>query len=543
MDSGFHLRTVDFPTFYQRRQIHSIRGISHPALALCALILLCAPVCGALGEPQTGAPRAHDEPSGGAKPPAGGFAPVDVTLFAPLLALVPPGPGRAARAASLFERQAGFYRRFVFHPSLSPELQKVDDQMPPRGATLLTAARLYARTDIPWQRGVDGAHTIRVVGAAEGPDYLFALAAGPSTPIQPNQFLSAFSLRPVDDDAPGAAPSSVIGTLDARLRLDGYDPHSAVDLPAAMLRECYGGLRGPWDAAPGKFNRHDRAALDRFRSQMPALYAALRPYLHLNNVLDEFASPDGTPLVLVNLDAQILPQAFVRFPHFAAFYGRIAPRVDVTIGAENRAGGQWARVRFDRSHLQVVFMDSDGMLRPFDSHLAPAGPAIAPDALIHGSYRITMRLHYTRFEMTFGLDDLTFTTDYRREPDGLRFVTRMPAPPTLVAPPVVRQVIRMLAERFMATMAQGDGGMKMTFDSYSTGDNRSEVAARWRAELTYSPMLKVLVRVADAIADAHNQAVRDDERRMGEELFDALLRDYNSAKPRLLALDRPDAAR
>jgi hypothetical protein len=272
---------------------------------------------------------------------------------------------------------------------------------------------------------------------------------------------------------------------------------------------------------------------------MPALYAALRPYLHLNNLLDEFAAPNGAPLVLVNLDAQVRPQVFRAYPHLSAFYARIAPRVDVSIVVDGRKNSEWMRTRFDRGHLRLIFMVADGMLTPFDSRLAPAGPPVPLDAVVIGSYRITMRLHYTRLKLTFGLDDLTFTTDYRRDRDGVHFVTRMPSPPTLVAPPVVRQVVRMLAAEFMATMAAGDGGLRMTFDSYTTGADRTEVAARWRAELSYSPLLQVLVRVADAIADAHNEAVRDDERRMGEQLFDAFLRDYNGAKPRLLALDRP----
>jgi len=500
-------------------------------------------VSGALGAPDTAPPAAYCAPaavstvSKAAQPPAGGFAPPKVTLFAPMLALVPAGPSRAARATSLFDHQTGFYRRFIFHPEFSLQLQKVTDQMPPRGATLLMAPRLYSRDDIAWQHGVDGAHSIHVIGTPDGPHYLFALAKGPAAQIEPNQFRSAFTLRPLDNFDSTPWPLSVIGTLDADLRLDGYDSHSVVDVPAAFLRECYGDLREPWDIAPGEFNHHDRAALDRLRIQMPTLYARLRPYLHLNNLLDEFASSDGVPLVLVDLDAQIHPEAFARFPHFAAFYSRIAPRVDVRTTIDDGAGHRWAYIRFNRGRLRLVFMDFDGMLRPFDAHFRPAGSPVALDALTRGSYRVTMQLHYTRFKLTFGLDDLTFITDYTRDPNGVRFVTRMPAAPTLVAPPVVRQVIRMLAEQFMSTMAEGDGGMKATFDWHSSGVDSTELTARWRAELSYSPMLKVLVRVADAIADAHNAAVRDDERRMGEELFDAFLDDYNSAKPRLLALD------
>ena len=475
-------------------------------------------------------------PRAGAKPPADGFAPAQTTLFAPLLELVPPGPRRAARAISLFDRQAGFYRRILFHPILSPDLRKVTDSMPPRAATLLLAASLYARNDIPWRHDLDGAHSIMVAGAPDGPNYLFALAPPEPQPIQASQFLSSFTLRPIADDA---TPSSVLGELAAKLRLDGYDPHSYVDLPAAMLRECFGDLKAPWDIAPGEYNHHDRAALARLRRDMPTFYSRLQPYFQVSNVLDEFAPVGGVPLVLVNFDARIRPAAFNRFPHFAAFYSRIAPRVDVTIIADNPGDGEWARIRFDRGRLRIVFLDSSGMLRPFDASFSPGGPPLALAAVNHGSYRVTMRLHYTRLKLTFGLDDLTFITDYTRDRDGLRFVTRMPRPPVLVAPPVIKQMVRILAERFMAAMATGQGGTIITLASHAMGVDRIELSAQWRAELSYSPALKVLAAVADAIANAHNEAVRDDERRMGEELFEALLHDYNMAKPGLLALDGP----
>jgi len=559
MNSCFHWPTTTCGALYQRRGIHSIRGVSGGIAALIlAIVSVCAPAFGAQTlelpplvpaarqpEPTAARPAASPavvigaKPVGGAKPLAAGFAPTTTTLFAPLLQLVPAGPGRAARAVTLFDRQAGFYRRILFHPILSPELTTVTDLMPPRTATLLLAPSLYAQDDIPWRDGPQGAHSIDVSGAPSGANYLLGLAPPHPPPIQAEQLLSSFSLRPAVEEA-GAKPSSVIGALGARLRLGaGYDPHSVVDLPAAILRQCYGDLQGPWDTAPGQFNQHDRAALARLRRDMPTLYARLQPYFRLSNVLDEFASASGSPLVLINFDAQIRPEAFARFPHFAAFYSRIAPRVDVTITVDNGAAGEWAQIRFDHGHLQVIFLDDAGMLRPFDSSLAPAGPALAPQAVMHGHYRVAMRLHYTRLRLTFGLDDLNFTTDYSRDRDGLHFVTRMPAAPTLVAPPIVQQVIRFLAERFMTTMASGHGGTIITLNSHAAGDDQMELAARWRAELSYSPALKLLARVADAIADAHNAAVREDERRIAEELFDALLHDYNVGKPRLLALDGP----
>ncbi len=61
-------------------------------------------------------------------------------------------------------------------------------------------------------------------------------------------------------------------------------------------------------------------------------------------------------------------------------------------------------------------------------------------------------------------------------------------------------------------------------------------------ELRYSPTLGMLARVGDAIADAHNVNVRNDERRLAQELFDALVDDYNKARPQILSLDALEKA-
>jgi hypothetical protein len=55
--------------------------------------------------------------------------------------------------------------------------------------------------------------------------------------------------------------------------------------------------------------------------------------------------------------------------------------------------------------------------------------------------------------------------------------------------------------------------------------------------LNYSPTLELLARIGDAIANEHNDKVRAEERAFGEELFDALVADYNDARPAILGLD------
>src|SRR5262249_30602199 len=73
-----------------------------------------------------------------------GFAPSQQTLYAPVLALVPPGPNRCARAIDAINRTIPFVRRFFFRPEFDPELEHIISQMPPRASTLIRAGVLYA---------------------------------------------------------------------------------------------------------------------------------------------------------------------------------------------------------------------------------------------------------------------------------------------------------------------------------------------------------------------------------------------------------------
>ncbi|MGC1343587.1 MAG: hypothetical protein WA854_14740, partial [Candidatus Binataceae bacterium] len=60
-------------------------------------------------------------------------------------------------------------------------------------------------------------------------------------------------------------------------------------------------------------------------------------------------------------------------------------------------------------------------------------------------------------------------------------------------------------------------------------------------QFEYSPTLEFLAKVGDKIADQHNEAVRAEERKFGEELFDAFASDYNNSRQRILALDAAQA--
>src|SRR5208337_3687402 len=106
-----------------------------------------------------------------AKPPASaqplinaGFAPDSRTLFAPVVYLAPPGPARASRAIVILDRQLDFQRKISFHPKLAPALQDVLGLLPPRQSTMIRAAALYSKQDIPWRDQPDGTHEILVTG-------------------------------------------------------------------------------------------------------------------------------------------------------------------------------------------------------------------------------------------------------------------------------------------------------------------------------------------------------------------------------------------
>ena len=462
-----------------------------------------------------------------------GFLPPTLTLFAPSIYLAPPGSDRASRSIAMFDSQIGFYRAVLFHPDLSTDLQNLVDAMPPHESTLVRAAEFYANPDIPWTRMPDGVHVVTVAGVRSDDDYTYR-SAPVDTKITPGGFIGRFALRPTGTPSTDQNPGSVVGTLGGEFLLDSYGVDGLIDVAAAALRQCYGDLHGPWDVEPGSFNRHDRAALDRIRRDMPDLSAQLHRYFRVSNVVDEFAGGPAGPDVLFNLEFQVRDGALAKFPHLEGFYTRIGPRAHVLVTVEDDASARWAIIEFDRGLIRIVFLDSAGMLRPFNAQYAAAGDPLAIAAIDRGRYHVDMSFDYTRFGLSFGLEHVSFVTDYHRNADGVRFVTHMTGPPTIVAPPVLRSVVDYLADQFLDSLA---GGMSAGLTSRNLGDGRVAVSADWSAELQYSPGLEVLARVGDSIADAYNAEVRADDRRLAEERFDPVIADYRRAGPTLRALD------
>ncbi|MGB8681703.1 MAG: hypothetical protein WCD12_02360 [Candidatus Binatus sp.] len=464
-----------------------------------------------------------------------GFAPDSRTLFAPIVYLAPPGPARASRAIAILNRQLDFQRRISFHPKIGASLQEVIDLLPPRQSTMIRAAALYSKNDIPWRDKPDRTHQICVAGQPDDADYLYTLVRDWHSPEEPARFAGVFGLKPAGDSTPDNV-SSVTGTLGGELMIDTYGLGALVDTMADTLREFHGDLKPPWDTAPGTFNHHDRAAMDRFHRQMPHLAAKFDHYFKFNNLLDEFNSPAGA-IVLFNVDAEVRLDALKKYPLLYDFYRKVVPAVTAKSDILDSHGNYWFREGFDHGHIRVTLMIRNGLLTPFNAAMQPAGDSVALGELTHGSYRTLASAQITSLAMNFGLANMGFRTDYRREPGAVTFVNRMDAVPQLIAPPGVHQMMDLIAGDFLRVLATGNGGLNTTLTSRQLANGNYYFAGGATAQLDYSPTLELLARIGDAIAQEHNDQVRAQERAFFEELFDAFVADYNDARPAILALD------
>jgi hypothetical protein len=513
-----------------------LRHLKTPALILTLFFLIAA---GGYAAAESAAPHAvpsaTPSPTGSQAEAAPGFSPAGQTMFAWVVQFAPPGPNRAARAIDAFSRQLAFQRKIAFHPLLDDNLQKVVDQLPPRQSTLIRAAALYSRHDIAWNELPDGVHQISVSGQPKGSDYLYSLTHKYVAPQVPTHMAGAFTLKPNGKSSDGDV-TSVIGGLGGELVTDTYGAGAMIDAVSGLLREIHGGLQPPWDTAPGEFNQHDRAMLARLHQQMPAFSERLEQFLKIDNLIDEF-DDRGNPVVLFNLDAEVRPDALKPFPHLDRFYRKLASALHAQSAIVDEHGNYWMLTKFESGHIHVTFMDRAGMLVPFDAGYRPAGPGIVLSRVMDGRYRTHTSVLIRRLGMNFGLDDLDFATTYRRTPQSVELENRMDAVPDLVAPPVIHGMMLYIAGEFLRVMAQGDGGFRARFASERTPEGLYRYALGIRGEFNYSPTLEFLARVGDAIAEAHNQQVRTEEREVGEQLFDAFVTDYNNARPAILALD------
>ena len=405
---------------------------------------------------------------------------------------------------------------------------------------MIRAAALYSKPEIPWHDTPDGTHQICVAGQPDDSDYLYTLVNQWRGPEEPARFSGVFGLKPSADSTPDNI-SSVTATLAGELMMDTYGLGALVDLLADTLREFHGDLKPPWDTVPGKFNHHDRAAMDRFHRQMPHLAAKFDHYFKFNNLLDEFNSPAG-PIMLFNVDMEVRLDALKKYPLLYDFYRKVVPAVVAKSEILDMHGNYWMREKFDHGHIYLTIMLRNGLLTPFNVAMQPSGDSVALGEISRGSYRTLASAQVTSLAMNFGLANIGFTTDYHREPGTCTFDNRMNTVPQLVAPPGVHQVMDLVAGDFLHGIATGNGGLHSKLSSRELPNGTYDFSGGFTAQLNYSPTLELLARVGDAIAKEHNDQVRAEERAFGEELFDAFVADYNDARPAILALDSDNSS-
>ncbi len=441
---------------------------------------------------------------------------------------------------AILDRQLIFQRQ-ALHPEYSPSLEHLFDKIPPRNSTLIRAASVYSRADIPWTE-VDGTHQICAEGYPSGENFYVTTSPSCAKPEQLFRLGAYFALKP----PPGVAHtsssiSSVIGTFGGQMKTDTFGLAAVVDSVAQMLPEIYGDLAPPWDTAPGAYNHHDVASRERFRRDMPTVDDKFHEYFKYYNILDEFDGPGG-PYVLFNFAGDVQPDALKKFPDLYKFYSDIAPTLTAQVDVLDEKNHYWMRNGFNHGKVWLTFMVRDGKLSPFDDDYHPVGEPLALASIGRGVNRTHTSIRVRRLGMTFGLDNLSFTNYFTRNDSTVTFQARMDAVPVLVAPPGIRQGAEFVAGEFMRTVALGSGGMHSMVTSKALGDGAFRFTSEVSAEFMYSPALEFFARLGDSIADEHDLKVRRQERLFAREFLDAFVKDYNNSRPRILALDQVPAS-
>ena len=434
------------------------------------------------------------------------------------------------------ERQLIFQRQ-TLHPEFGANLDHVLDQIPPRNSTLIRAATMYPRTDVPWTN-IEEIHELCAEGHPSGQALFVTVSPSCAMPTLPYRLGAYFALKPpAGITRTSSSMPSVIGTLGAEVRTDTFGFGAIVDTIAQMLTEVYGNLAPPWDTAPGAYNHHDEAARGRFRRELPTVDDKLHEYFKYRNILDEFDGPGG-PYVLFNFVGEVQPAALKKFPDLYKFYKDVAPALRAESDIVDAHNNFWMRNGFDRGKVWMTFMVRGGKLSAFDAGYHPVGDPVALGSLRHGVNRARTSIRIHRLAMDFGLDNLSFTNYFSRDGSTVSFDARMDSVPKVIAPVGIRQGAEFVAGEFMRTLAQGSGGMRSAAASKALGDGTIRYTAEVSAEFMYSPTLEFLARLGDSIADKHDAKVREQERMLALEFLDAFVKDYNSARLRILALDQ-----
>ncbi len=521
MDSWFHSPKLSLNrnfTSYQPHRPQTIGG--RRALRLAAILIVCALTAYA--------GWAQNAPGDAVV----GFAPASQNLLMPLLSLAPAGQHRMA--LETFEQIHELDRRILIHPALSAQFQSLIDRLPPPEVVPIEMPSLYGSTDIPWQSDSSGRY-VEVEGRPDGGVYLFGLGDSAQMPQEPGRFVGILHLSPI----PGvSAPSAVIAELKASLYLSSrMTPAAALRTALGFQREIYGTLAPPWDAAAGRFNAHDAAALARLSRDLPATTALLEHYLDLHNVLDEFRGGAG-PWVLFNIDAAVKQSALAPYPHLLRFWREMAGRVEAQTVVRDDAGRAWLINGLNRGRITVTFGLCNGMLAPMDSAMRPAGAPIPLEQIRSGSFHTQTTLTIRRFGMRLGMSGIRFATAYTNGGGRIGLDSHMTGAPELIAPPIIHPLTMLIAGDFLEAIAKGNNGRGLTL-SYSAGpgpQGGTMLSGSIGAELRNAAALAIIARTAAAFAPGYGAQVRAEQRRLTAEFFAAFDSDYRRSRPFVLSI-------
>jgi hypothetical protein len=202
----------------------------------------------------------------------------------------------------------------------------------------------------------------------------------------------------------------------------------------------------------------------------------------------------------------------------------------------DETGRRWLLSGFHRGRITLTFMLRGGMLAPMDAKMAPAGAPLPIEQIRAGRFYAESTLSVERFGMRFGLAGIRFATTYSNRDGAISFDGQMTDVPRLVAPPIIHPLTMLLAGEFLETFAKGNGGRgaSTSFSALPGPQGGTMLAGSFSAELRSAPALALLARMAAAFAPAYGKQVREEQRRLTAEFFDAFESDYRRSRPILL---------
>ncbi|HEY2107458.1 MAG TPA: hypothetical protein VGH29_16790, partial [Candidatus Binataceae bacterium] len=150
-------------------------------------------------------------------------------------------------------------------------------------------------------------------------------------------------------------------------------------------------------------------------------------------------------------------------------------------------------------------------------------------------------LSVERFGMRFGMAGIRLATAYSNQGGAINFDSHMTGVPQLLAPPIIHPLTMLLAGEFLETIARGNQGRgaSTSFSVLPGPHGGTMLAASVSAEFRNAPALALLAQIAAAFAPSYGEQVREEQRRLTAEFFNAFDSDYHRARPLLLRTTTP----